>query len=53
MARRSGEMVGAATEMESVTRQNAALVEQATAAAESLQFQAEALSQAVAVFELN
>nr|WP_198984185.1 methyl-accepting chemotaxis protein [Herbaspirillum sp. ASV7] len=43
----------AVVQMDSVTQQNAALVEQAAAAAESLQFQAEALSQAVAVFKLK
>ena len=41
----------AITEMDNVTQQNAALVEQAAAAAESLQDQAAALSQVVAVFK--
>jgi len=39
--------------MDGVTQQNAALVEQAAAAAESLQEQATQLEQAVSVFKLN
>ena len=39
--------------MDTVTQQNAALVEQAAAAAESLQDQARALEQAVSVFRLD
>ncbi|WDZ96634.1 methyl-accepting chemotaxis protein [Herbaspirillum sp. WKF16] len=39
--------------MDGVTQQNAALVEQAAAAAESMQDQAEALQRAVAVFKLG
>jgi methyl-accepting chemotaxis protein len=42
----------AVTSMDQTTQQNAALVEQAAAAAESLQEQATTLSQAVAVFKL-
>jgi methyl-accepting chemotaxis protein len=41
------------TKMDEATQQNAALVEQAAAAAKSLQEQAESLSQAVSVFELG
>jgi methyl-accepting chemotaxis protein len=43
----------AVSEMDSVTQQNAALVEQASAAAAAMQEQAEALSGAVAVFKLD
>ncbi|OON35578.1 methyl-accepting chemotaxis protein [Izhakiella australiensis] len=43
----------AVTEMDSVTQQNAALVEQASAAAASLEDQASRLTQAVAVFQLQ
>ena len=43
----------AVTEMDNVTQQNAALVEQASAAAQSMQDQAEVLSKAVAVFKLD
>ncbi|WP_406851087.1 methyl-accepting chemotaxis protein [Herbaspirillum huttiense] len=43
----------AVVQMDGVTQQNAALVEEAAAAAESLQFQAESLSRAVAVFKLK
>jgi len=43
----------AVAEMDAVTQQNAALVEQAAAAAESLQDQARALEQAVSVFRLD
>jgi methyl-accepting chemotaxis protein-2 (aspartate sensor receptor) len=48
------EQVNAAiAQMDSMTQQNAALVEQASAAAESLHTQAQKLSDAVAVFRLN
>ena len=43
----------AITQMDETTQQNAALVEQAAAAAESLQDQAASLSQAVAVFRTS
>ncbi|WP_082552004.1 methyl-accepting chemotaxis protein [Massilia sp. Root351] len=43
----------AVAEMDTVTQQNAALVEQAAAAAESLQDQARTLEQAVSVFKLD
>jgi methyl-accepting chemotaxis protein len=43
----------AITQMDEVTQQNAALVEEAAAAAESLEEQAQVLSQAVAVFKVN
>ncbi|QNB05773.1 HAMP domain-containing protein [Herbaspirillum frisingense] len=43
----------AVVQMDMVTQQNAALVEQAAAAAESLQVQAEGLERAVAVFKLR
>jgi methyl-accepting chemotaxis protein len=43
----------AITEMDSVTQQNAALVEQAAAAAESMHEQASGLVQVVSVFNLN
>ncbi|OZI32623.1 chemotaxis protein [Bordetella genomosp. 1] len=43
----------AVTQMDEVTQQNAALVEEAAAAAGSLQEQAERLSEAVAVFRIN
>ncbi|MBR7747999.1 methyl-accepting chemotaxis protein [Undibacterium baiyunense] len=43
----------AITHIDEMTQQNAALVEQAAAAAESMQEQAHALSQAVAVFKLH
>jgi hypothetical protein len=43
----------AVTQMDQVTQQNAALVEEAAAAAESMQEQAQALVQAVAVFKLE
>ena len=43
----------AVLQMDEVTQQNAALVEQAAAAAESLQDQAEALTRAVSVFKLK
>ena len=44
------EINGAVSQMDEMTQQNAALVEQAAAAAEALQDQASVLSQAVAVF---
>ncbi len=52
---RSGieEVNRAITQMDEVTQQNAALVEQAAAAAESLQEQADHLVQAVSVFRLD
>ena len=43
----------AVTQMDQVTQQNAALVEESAAAAESLKTQAEALVQSVAVFKLS
>ncbi|WP_083444801.1 methyl-accepting chemotaxis protein [Herbaspirillum rhizosphaerae] len=43
----------AITQMDEITQQNAALVEQAAAAAESLQEQADLLTQAVSVFKLS
>jgi len=43
----------AVSQMDEVTQQNAALVEEAAAAAGSLQEQAERLAQAVAVFKIN
>jgi methyl-accepting chemotaxis protein-2 (aspartate sensor receptor) len=43
----------AVSQMDDVTQQNAALVEEAAAAAGSLQDQAERLAQAVAVFKIN
>jgi len=43
----------AVTQMDEVTQQNAALVEEAAAAAGSLQEQAQKLAQAVAVFRIN
>ncbi|AQR71008.1 methyl-accepting chemotaxis protein [Janthinobacterium sp. LM6] len=43
----------AVTQMDNITQQNAALVEQAAAAAESLQEQAQALITAVAIFRLK
>jgi methyl-accepting chemotaxis protein len=43
----------AITQMDEVTQQNAALVEEAAAAAESLQEQAQNLSQTVAVFRVD
>lgn len=46
-----GQVNDAITQMDQVTQQNAALVEQAAAAAESLQEQAMQLSQAVGVFK--
>ncbi len=43
----------ALTEMDDMTQQNSALVEQAAAAAQSMQMQAEALAEAVSVFKLD
>jgi methyl-accepting chemotaxis protein len=43
----------AITEMDTTTQQNAALVEQAAAAAQALQHQSEELARAVSVFKLN
>ncbi|KIF82137.1 hypothetical protein TSA66_17195 [Noviherbaspirillum autotrophicum] len=43
----------AVTQMDTLTQQNAALVEEAAAAAESMQDQAARLTQAVAVFKLS
>lgn len=48
-----GQVNHAITEMDSVTQQNAALVEEAAAAAQSLQDQAERLAGAVAVFKIS
>ena len=48
-----GEVNQAITQMDEMTQQNAALVEQAAAAAQSMQDQAAALSQAVSVFTLG
>jgi methyl-accepting chemotaxis protein len=47
------EVNGAVSQMDEMTQQNAALVEQAAAAAESMQEQASVLSQAVAVFKFD
>jgi methyl-accepting chemotaxis protein len=47
-----GNVNNAVAQMDEVTQQNAALVEEAAAAAESMQDQAQALLQAVAVFRL-
>ncbi|MEW6677368.1 MAG: methyl-accepting chemotaxis protein [Pseudomonadota bacterium] len=44
---------GAITQMDEMTQQNAALVEEAAAAAESLQDQASSLAQAVSVFKIQ
>jgi methyl-accepting chemotaxis protein len=52
-ARGITEVNGAVGQIDDVTQQNAALVEQAAAAAASLQEQAAGLAQAVAVFELG
>ena len=43
---------GAVTQMDEVTQQNAALVEEAAAAAQSMQDQADALARTVSVFRL-
>jgi methyl-accepting chemotaxis protein-2 (aspartate sensor receptor) len=48
-----GQITVAVSQMDEMTQQNAALVEQAAAAAESLHSQAEELSQAVAAFKLR
>jgi methyl-accepting chemotaxis protein len=48
-----GEVNQAIGQMDTMTQQNAALVEQAAAAAESLQEQAQALAQAVSMFRLK
>ena len=48
-----GQINRAITEMDTVTQQNAALVEEAAAAAASLQEQADELSQTVSVFNLD
>ncbi|WP_229487426.1 methyl-accepting chemotaxis protein [Pseudoduganella lutea] len=48
-----GQVNGAITEMDDVTQQNAALVEEAAAAAESLRMQAAALEQVVGTFKLD
>ncbi|SAL23256.1 methyl-accepting chemotaxis sensory transducer [Caballeronia humi] len=46
-------MARAVTQMDEVTQQNAALVEEAAAAAQSLEDQAGRLRQVVSVFQLN
>ncbi|MBK1721560.1 methyl-accepting chemotaxis protein [Thiocystis violacea] len=48
-----GQVTQAIAQMDEMTQRNAALVEQAAAAAESLEDQAETLSRTVAVFELS
>lgn len=48
-----GQINHAIIEMDAVTQQNAPLVEEASAAAESLQMQAAELSQIVSVFQLS
>ncbi len=48
-----GQVNDAITQMDQVTQQNAALVEQSAAAAASLKEQAESLAQAVSVFKLS
>jgi methyl-accepting chemotaxis protein-1 (serine sensor receptor) len=48
-----GQVNGAVADMDGVTQQNAALVEQAAAAAASLQDQAQRLTEVVAVFKVN
>jgi len=48
-----GQVTQAVTQMDEVTQQNAALVEEAAAAAESLEEQARALVHSVAMFKLN
>ena len=48
-----GQIGDAVNQLDQVTQQNAALVEESAAAAESLQHQARALAQAVAVFRLG
>src|SRR3546814_98537 len=49
----SSDLNQAVTQMDSVVQQNAALVEEAAAAAGSLQDQASRLAEAVAVFKIN
>jgi methyl-accepting chemotaxis protein len=44
---------GAIAQMDQVTQQNAALVEEAAAATQAMQEQAESLAQAVSVFKLE
>ena len=46
-------MSDAVNQLDQVTQQNAALVEESAAAAESLKHQAATLAQTVAVFKLN
>jgi methyl-accepting chemotaxis protein len=48
-----GQIGDAVTQLDQVTQQNAALVEESAAAAESLRHQAEVMAQAVAVFRLE
>ena len=48
-----GQIGDAVNELDKVTQQNAALVEESSAAAESLKHQAQRLSQAVAVFQVR
>ena len=48
-----GQVGEAVSQMDQVTQQNAALVEESAAAAESLKQQAQALVQVVAVFQLS
>jgi methyl-accepting chemotaxis protein len=48
-----GQISQAIASLDSMTQQNAALVEQSAAAAQSLQQQAEQLAQTVAVFRLS
>nr|HPH14962.1 methyl-accepting chemotaxis protein [Burkholderiaceae bacterium] len=48
-----GEVNSAVTELDQMTQQNAALVEQSAAAAESLREQAQRLAQVVSTFKLG
>jgi methyl-accepting chemotaxis protein len=48
-----GQVNAAVTQLDQMTQQNAALVEQSAAAAESLKLQAERLAQAVAIFKVG
>ena len=48
-----GQIGDAVTQLDQVTQQNAALVEESAAAAESLRHQAASLAQTVAVFKLH
>jgi len=48
-----GQVNGAVTQLDQMTQQNAALVEESAAAAESLKEQADRLSQVVATFRLE